>query len=209
MTINLVIIQIALIFLPGIIWTGIDSKYASKKNQNDLRLTVKAFSFGIASYVALFVIYRSFGAEFDVLKNLAPDNGNIALKDVADEIVFATILSFLLAIIWVYAANYKLMVRFLQIIRATKKYGDEDVWDYTFNSESPISEYIHYRDFDKKIVYSGWVSVFSETNKLRELILKDAEVYDFDGNLLYNIPNVYLARSPNDMNLEFPYKPDE
>ncbi len=61
----------------------------------------------------------------------------------------------------------------------------------------------------KKIVYSGWVSVFSETDRLRELVLKDSEVYDFDGNFLYQIPYVYLSRKPDDMHLEFPYVPDE
>ncbi len=205
MTINLVIIQIALIFLPGIIWAGIDSKYASKRERNDLRLTAKAFSFGIASYVTLFVIYGLLGVEFDVFKSLASNDGTVALKDITDEIFFATLLSLVLAVVWVYAVNYKWMVRILHKIRATKKYGDEDVWDYIFNSPGPISNYVHYRDFEKKIVYSGWVYVFSETDRLRELVLNDVQVYDFEGNLLYDMPHVYLARSPDDMHIEFPY----
>lgn len=208
MNVNVFIIQMALIFLPGIIWAGVDSKYASKKDQNDLRLTVKVFSFGITSYVVLFVLYALFEANFDVFESLASSDGKITWKNV-DEIVLATLLSFFLAVIWVYAVNHKWMVRFLRTIKATKKYGDEDVWDYTFNSESHISDYVHYRDFDKKIVYSGWVDVFSETGKLRELILVDAEVCDFDGNLLYNIPSIYLARSPDNMHLEFPFELNE
>jgi hypothetical protein len=45
-------------------------------------------------------------------------------------------------------------------------------------------EYIHFRDFANKIVYAGWVKEFSETEMLRELVLRDAEIYDFDGNKL-------------------------
>lgn len=58
-------------------------------------------------------------------------------------------------------------------IKATKTYGDEDVWDFTFNSSDAAVEYVHFRDFANRIVYAGGVREFSETDKLRELVLRD------------------------------------
>jgi hypothetical protein len=113
-----------------------------------------------------------------------------------------------LAILWLYIVNYKLLTRFLQKIGATKTYGDEDVWDFTFNSQRAVVEYVHFRDFENKIVYAGWVDTFSETEKLRELVLSDTQIFDFDGNLLFEIPLLYLARSPESIHIEFPYTGD-
>ena len=111
------------------------------------------------------------------------------------------------ALLWLYGTNYKLLTRLLQSISATKRYGDEDVWDFTFNSGKPEVEYVHVRDFEKKITYAGWVEAFSETEKQRELRLRDVIVYDFEGNLLFETPRVYLARKMDNIDIEFPYRP--
>jgi hypothetical protein len=100
-----------------------------------------------------------------------------------------------------------LLTRFLQLIGATKKYGDEDVWDFTFNSRDTAVEYVHVRDFANQCVYAGWVNTFSETDRLRELVLLDVIVYDFDGQELYRVPRLYLARAPDSIHIEFPYDP--
>jgi hypothetical protein len=60
------------------------------------------------------------------------------------EILSAIVVGLLLSVLWIYSVTYKLITRFLQAIRATKKYGDEDVWDYVFNSPSPSVEYINF-----------------------------------------------------------------
>lgn len=85
-----------------------------------------------------------------------------------------------------------------------KKYGDEDVWDFTFNSSDVETEYVHFRDFEHQLVYAGWVNAFSETNKLRELVLRDVIVYNFDGEEFYRTPLLYLARAPENIHIEFP-----
>jgi hypothetical protein len=64
---------------------------------------------------------------------------------------------------------------------------------------------MNFRDFENKIVYSGWVISYSETEKLRELVLRDVEIFDFDGQFLFGMPMVYLARSPENIHIEFPY----
>jgi hypothetical protein len=96
----------------------------------------------------------------------------------------------------------------LQKIGATKRFGDEDVWDFTFNSNDTRVEFVHFRDFEQKVVYAGWVNTFSETDKIRELVLREVEVYDFEGNRLYDVPLLYLARKPETIHIEFPTRPE-
>ena len=88
-----------------------------------------------------------------------------------------------MGVVWLFAVNNKWMARFLQKIGATKRFGDEDLWDFTFNSSEAAVEYAHFRDFDQKVVYAGFVRSFSETEKLRELVLRDVTVHDFEGKV--------------------------
>ena len=115
-------------------------------------------------------------------------------------------IAFVLAILWLYFHNHKILGWFLQKIQATKKFGDEDVWDFVFNSSMEEVEYIHIRDFKKELVYAGWVRAFSETDELRELFLQNVVLYNFKGQELYKVPKIYLARSPEDITIEFPYQ---
>lgn len=199
------VIQLAIIFLPGIIWASLDAKYASRKELNQFRLILNAFLFGLATYGVLFILYAFCGEPFDLGPG-AFQGTDLTLKGISDEVGTGVALSVVLAIIWIYASTYKLMTRFLQGIGATKQYGDEDVWDYTLNSPVPNVEFVSFRDFDKEIIYSGYVSAFSDTEKLRELVLRDAAVYDFSGSLLYEMPMIYISRKPDDLHLEFPYQ---
>lgn len=74
-----------------------------------------------------------------------------------------------------------------------------------FNSGRAEAEYINIRDFDKKLAYSGFVEAFSETEKQREIILRDVEVHNFDGLLVYQTARVYLAREAKNIDIELPY----
>jgi hypothetical protein len=206
MKIDLLFVQFALIFLPGLIWAGLDSRYALKSNLSEFQYIVRAFLFGLASYAVTFCIYAALGWSFSVSDISDAATKGMFSAAILKEIALATLVGVLLAILWLYALNYKWDTRFLQWIRATKTYGDEDVWDFTFNSPIAAVEYVHFRDFEKKIVYAGWVKEFSETDKLRELVLRDAQVYGFDGSLLFETPLVYLARNPEDIHVEFPYR---
>ena len=203
---NIVITQLALIFFPGIIWAAIDSRYAARKEFSQFRLIISAFVFGTVSYSVVYVIYSLIGKNFDII-GVVDGGTKIDLGGTADEILSAVGVSLVLSLAWVYVSTYKVLNRFLRKIKATKRYGDEDVWDFVFNASGPSSEYVNIRDFKKEIVYSGYVQIFSESEKLRELVLRDAQVFDFEGRKLFDMPNIYIARAPDDIDLEFPYKP--
>jgi hypothetical protein len=205
MEVSLLVLQIAIIFLPGIIWARLDSTYGLKSKVTDTEFLIRAFMFGMVTYAVTFVIFTLLHRPFAVVDLDEKDKGLLVTAPIAWEVIWAICISFVLSVIWLYISNYKILTRFLQIIKATKTYGDEDVWDFTFNSSKAAVEYVHYRDMENEIVYSGWVNTFSETDKLRELVLRDAQVFDFDGKLLFEIPLLYLARKPDNIHLEFPY----
>lgn len=205
MTVDPFLFQLAVVFLPGLIWASLDATFVAKPKPSEFEFVVRAFLFGLASYAVVFVFYRFLHWPFVVI-DFKSAKGAIS-SDVANEVLSAVVCSIALALLWTYVATYKLLVRLLHLIRATKRYGNEDVWDFTFSSREAAVEYVNFRDLVNQIVYSGWVKAFSETDKLRELVLRDVEVFDFQGNKLFAVPLLYLARPSDNLHIEFPYSP--
>ena len=206
MKIDVLITQLAILLLPGLIWARLDARYASKSKPSDVEFFLRAFLFGLASYAVTFIVYLLLGWEFAVINIADVATQSVVTTAILKEILAATGIGFILAVLWIYFASYKVLWNILRIVGATKRYGEEDVWDFTFNSTEAVVEYIHFRDFENKFVYAGWVSTFSESEKLRELVLRDVQVFDFEGKLQYEIPLLYLARQPENIHIEFPYR---
>lgn len=209
MKVDLLILQLAIIFLPGIIWARLDTSYAAKIKPSETQFLLRTFLFGITTYAVEFLIFAAIGRPFRMADLTDAATREIVSWEILLEVLWALLIGIVLSIIWLYAARYKLLTRFLQRIGATKKYGDEDVWDYTFNSKDAAVEYVHFRDFENECVYAGWVNTFSETDRLRELVLLDVVVFNFEGEELYRTPRLYLARPPDAIHIEFPYLPTD
>lgn len=202
---NPLVLQIALVFLPGIIWATIDARFGRGVRPTDFHLIVRAFLFGLVAHGVTFLVYGALGWPYEVPK-FGWEKDSLFEARLVDEVGAAVVVASVLAIGWLYLSNYKLIVRALQLIKATRRFGDEDVWDYTFNSRDASVEYVHVRDFANELTYAGWVDVYSDSGSLRELTLRDVQVYGFDGDLKYATPRVYLARKPEDIHIEFPSK---
>lgn len=163
--------------------------------------------FGLVSYLVTFGLLWWIGHPFTPFAFTR--ESTFLDAHAAKEIAAASFVALLCAIVWLYVTNYKILTRLLQWTRATKRYGDEDVWDFMFNSGRAEVEYAHLRDFEKRLTYAGWVEVWSESEKQRELVLRDVIVYDFEGNKLFETPRVYLARKMDNIDIEFPYRASE
>ena len=123
------------------------------------------------------------------------------------DIAGALAISMLLGILWSGSVNHKFFLRVMQALRITKKFGDENVWDFTLNLNIPNVEYAYVRDFEKKVVYSGWVKAFSDGITRRELLLEDVEIFDLDtAQKLFVTPLMYVSFSNDSFNMEFPYR---
>ncbi len=209
MKIDLLILQLAIIFLPGIVWASLDASYAAKLKLSEGQFLFRIFLFGITTYTVEFLLFIAIHRPFRMAQLGDASSLEVVGRDVLIEVLCALPIGSVLAIAWLYAARYKLLTGFLQRIGATRKYGDEDVWDFTFNSGDVAVEYVHVRDFEQKYVYAGLVSAFSETDRVRELVLRDVIVYDFEGQELYRTPRLYLARPSDAIHIEFPYQPTD
>lgn len=201
--------QLIIIFVPGLIWERMDSQYGRERPKEQWDVIRRSFVFGLASYGILFVICWLLSFWFgDVglrLPKIEDGRKTFVDADVFKLVAFASLISIVGSVLWLYVANYKLITRFLQWIGATKRYGDEDLWEFMFNSRRAEVEYVNFRDFDKRLAYTGYVEAFSESEKQRELVLRDVIVYDFDGTVIMQTPRVYIAREAKNIDIEFPY----
>jgi Family of unknown function (DUF6338) len=197
--------QLALIFLPGIIWANIDAKYGAGLKPDQSTLLLRAFMFGLATYTAIFVLYVVFNKEFGYpVPAITQDT--IDILELKDEIAWSIPLSFVLSILWLFAVRHRFLKRFLHYIGATRRYGDEDVWSYTLNSNDANVEYVHVRDISNGFIFAGWVNTYSENEDFRELLLSDVIVYLSDGTEVSRPPVLYISRPKDNIWVEFPYR---
>jgi hypothetical protein len=70
MKVDFLILQVAVIFLPGIIWARLDASYAAKVKPSEIEFALRAFLFGIATYAIEFLIFAALGRPF-TMANLA------------------------------------------------------------------------------------------------------------------------------------------
>ena len=64
MRIDLLFIQLAVVLLPGLIWTQLAATYAMKERPRPAEFVVRAFFFGILTYMVVYFMYGWFGREF-------------------------------------------------------------------------------------------------------------------------------------------------
>lgn len=198
------IAQLALLFLPGIIWANLDAKYGAGRRPSQFTMLLRAFVFGIATYAALSAIYWLCGSTF-YYGQYAGSPSDINVLDMRGEIALSVPLSVVMAIIWLYAVRFRVLMHILHWIGATARYGDEDVWSFTLNSSDAFVEYVHLHDRETGYVYCGWVNTYSETEDYRELLLNDAIVLDEYGKEVSTAPHLYLSRPKDHIWIDFPY----
>lgn len=162
---DFVVIQAALIFLPGIIWANIDSTYVANRPLNQTQMLIKAFVLGLATYAILFLIYVSFGRNF--YYKAFSDTSKIDVGSFFDEILLSIPTALGLSVAWLYFQNYRCLTRVLHLIKATKRFGNQDVWTFTLNSGQPYVEYVNIRDLERGYTFSGFVNSFSEREDVK------------------------------------------
>jgi hypothetical protein len=197
--------QLALVFLPGIIWANIDAKYGAGLRPDQATLLLRAFMFGMATYSVTFVLYLLFQKDFGYSVSAISTDG-VNLLELKDEIAWSIPSSLFLSTIWLYIVRHRLLMRFLHCIGATRRYGDEDVWSYTLNSRDANVEYVHVRDIGNGFIFAGWVNGYSENEDFRELLLSDVIVYSSKGEEISRPPVLYISRPKDNIWVEFPYR---
>jgi hypothetical protein len=210
---NEFIFQVAVVFVPGLIWLAIvDRLTTGLGKRSPLETALRGFAFGITAYFISFVLFALYvrgvwGAWPSLPKGMTGPLGARYLDALGPkDVIRAALLAPFLAISWSFAANRKYFLRFMQRVRITRKFGDESVWDFTMNMGTPAVEYVNIRDFDKRIVYAGFVMAFSEGKGNREILLDEAIVYDLaSARELLRVPLLYLSLKPDALHVEYPF----
>ena len=109
--------QLVIIFIPGIIWERLDAQYGQNKSTQQWDILRRTFVFGLSAYVVTFCVYwlANFvvpGLNFQVFQLKKDvefiDGPSIKL------IFYASVVSVVCAIVWLYGVNYKILTRLLQ-----------------------------------------------------------------------------------------------
>lgn len=193
---------LAFIFIPGIVWMRIHRRYLRGK-RSTFDMIVEVFIFGVLSYAILYCVYLPFGRTLSIFE-VDTEATQLIDPGMLPDVLAATLVAIAAGIVSLYFETYKLLTRFVHYINATTTYGDEDVWNFVFNSQSESVDFVHFRDFDQRVVYAGYVDIYSDNDVLRELVLRDVEVYDFEGLKMYDVPRLYIAKEPAKIHIEFP-----
>ncbi len=201
------VMKIIILLLPGILASKIYRKLRGKSNKKDWEDFTEIFLFAVMSYVIVgfFKSLRLKLHPFSISCNysaVTTFNAFIDEREILswDEIFLSVIIGLLLAFFASYIYRYKIINKFAQLVRASNRYGDEDVWDY-FHNMSEV-EWVVVRDHKVDLYYYCWIKAFSESGAQRELLLADVSVYNSDGDYLYDVDAMYLSRDYYDVTIE-------
>ena len=206
MSLSSFLIRVTLLVLPGIIGSLLFRKIRGKATRKDWEdyLEILVFSFLSYGTYGLFVLFlntvHTTSEPFLVLRAFTNENVPID-KPVGQAIFAASLTSVPVALIASYVDEYKLINKLASLIKATRRFGDEDVWDY-FN-RSPDIKWVYVRDLKRDIYYYGWIQAWSDPYKERELLLREVDVYKRStAEFLYKTDVVYLSRKHDDLTID-------
>lgn len=197
------LIRTVFLMLPGAICFKIYRSLTRKRIQKDWQDFLDILFFALLSYglyyVFLLLCSRYFrinvpsSTTFEVFYN---ENIGFELRDILGPTFIGIIIALFSSSIY----NNSLIIKFAQLVKATRRFSGENVWDYLFNMKD--TQWIVVRDFEINRTYYGFVAAFSDSGDCRELLMKDVDVYDFSGNFLHEMQVLYFSRKPDLLNIE-------
>lgn len=196
-------IKLIIILVPGAIATLIFGKLILHKEWNSFNFVLYSILFGIFSYLTLQLIIN--GINFFRINKLPELTIWSSLNDASfipyKEVVFASIISIVLAFIATMIENRKVINRVARLLRISSKFGDENLFSMFLNSKDV--EFVYLRDIKNQLTYHGWVKSFSENDNISEIRLCDVAVYNYsDSEFLYEVEEIYLSLNKQEVIIE-------
>ena len=201
-------LRVAILGLPGILCYFVYRRLTGKDSDNQLVSILTIFLFSILSYV----LYGLCSATINWCK------GNGFSQQIIEKIFYSSrtplsiqemalsvIIGFALAYVLSFGHKMKSINRLGQFVKATNRYGDEDVWDYFHNLPSieKNGEWVVVRDYVTGLDYFGSISIWSDPEKMREMVISEVSVFR-DEQHLYDADKIYLSRAHNEFSIEVP-----
>jgi hypothetical protein len=199
-------IRLLLLFFPGLICSYIVDAFTEHPPRTPFVVLLQSLVFGIASYFIYWAILNLAGifstksspVSVVFLSALLHPEVTLDFK----EIVYASGVSVLLGLVLTIASKYKIHYKLVHALKISSKFGELDVWGYTFNINR--IEWATVRDHQHDLIYDGWVQAFSDDSKNAELLLRDVSVYrNLAGAYLYQVGAMYLSLRKDAIRIEF------
>ena len=205
MEISELTLKLILLLIPGSLACIIYERLTIHKQQTSFKFVTNAILFGAISYLIAGILFNICGTD----ESFKSFWDNLPTKDIPYSVILkSSLISIFVGLISTGIDHYKLINRFGKWIGLTNKYGDENLYSYFLNAKEVEEVYV--RDIENKLTYHGFVNSFSETDEIKELVLLDVAVYDYETSAkLYALDKIYLSKSKENLIIELPYKNNE
>jgi hypothetical protein len=205
MTLSSFLIRIIFLALPGIVGSILYRMLKGKTSLKDWEDVLEVLLFSLLSYAL-------YGLGIEFLNGIGWTHANVtSFQAFSDEkipiswheVLIASAIGIILAFIASALDTYKTINRIGRSLRVTKRFGDEDVWHYLNNIRN--LNWVFVRDHKLGLIYFGWILVYSDSGKERELLLRDVRVYSNSTNdFLYEVSLMYVSRDHDNLTIEVP-----
>jgi ABC-type multidrug transport system fused ATPase/permease subunit len=198
---NKLLITLIIILFPGVIATIIAGKITFHSKWDSFKYGLYSFVLGVCTYgvLQIFVyIYNMFAAgSVSIVTWTHLDVWSIAIKDTPQvspwEICLAAVLAIPVAFFASWLINHKVFNKLAQNVKASTKYGDENLFSYYLNAKE--IDWVYIRDLENQLTYQGRIVSYSENDEIQEVVLSDVTVFAYqDSSELYSVPSIYLSR---------------
>ncbi len=198
--------RVLLLFFPGVICTLLADSLMAHRERKPFDILVLSFVNGLTAYFIYWTVLKvglpihwldeklhlDIPTQLQSITALQDRNLKLSFGEIGLVCVIAVIQGAAIS----FASKFKSLHAVARTLGITKKSGELDVWGYSFNSKQV--QYATVRDYERDLVYDGWVQAFSDDGKRSELLLRDVGISrNSDGALLYDVGAVYLELKEN------------
>lgn len=200
MEISELTLKLILLLIPGAVASIIYEKLTIQKKWPAFKFLAHSILFGALSYL-LTQLIPGWGSGLESFwKNLPTKE--IPFEAISKAIVTSLAIGFASSGI----NHWKLVNRFGKMLALTNKYGDENLYSYFLNARNVFEVYV--RDIGNNLTYHGQVNSFSETDHIKEIVLENVVVYEYETSAeLYTVNKIYLSRPSDSITIELVFSP--
>ncbi len=185
--------RLIIILFPGIISTLIYKKLVIKKKWESIDYGLNTLLYGIIAYLFLQAIFYCRQKGDLVIWQRLQDNQIVPYE----EVLWASSISVFVGLFGAMIENKNFINKLGTAICITAKYGENNLF-YNFLSRNEVVE-VHVKDPLNNLIYTGYLKYFSEDEDVREIVLEDVDLYEYETAIHMNkVKSVYLSHAKSD-----------
>ncbi len=209
MSIDSFIFKLAILLTPGFLTLHIIKTYSDIPFNERRELSVYDFFliliFSLLNASILDLITKFFipKSDFLIFNWITKFDGNIDASFSFWKYLLLCGISLILGIMVTKLNTHSTITWFMQKLGVSDVYGRDDVWN-RFISRKTTGQWVTIRDFANGLCYTGLTCLFSESEKERELVLSDVQVFNIKDTAepMYSADWMYIVLADNSFSIE-------